>query len=791
MATVILYPNGAGTYTEWGDPGTPHWQAVDEAVADDDTTFVSDNTWLGVERDSYTIAATGLPTSGIAITKITVTIRARYSDASGSGTTLKHFIRASGIDDEGPAFALSAAAAYGNFNREWATNPATGGAWTPSQISALEIGMRNAMPTGVTWGVRVTQVFVTVQYNIVPEGHGKLLATVYAAGGAGTYVATLPTILSAWVKRAVGQIGSFEITVPAIDAALASATQGREIVITREEDGDIFRGVIMGKRYGIDAQERYVAILTGLSLAVELHWQSTYMGVVIDAQTSAAAADLVLSGSGWTDLQTGAGFVSMSDRYDNMSLWQAMERLTETQGAYLRETTTARQVEIKRGTTASGVRLLSPEYVTPEMGSNPLIGFIESITSYEDGAGIVNRIVPFGHDADNIVFDLRYATRASPYAIQVLNQNIPSISGPVINGQWIEQTPVNTDGSKMVEYSQELTTLEMSGSNRAVLAFVRINNSGSGQIRNIGIEAGGRLGALIVSVGSTSLPMTRAYLVKNVPSGEVTIKATYQVQESATGPHTFNFDIVAIPLQDVDQLTAVNSTSASGSGTAPSLTLAEVATSIRFAAVTSTTAYSATSAAGQDNIRNTLSANVLTVDSKTGGTDTLAWTFAASESWHAVAVQLAGPKLYYLEDAASVTAYGRRVEMMIEEASKLVGATSTQLEASTNTLYDLASTRLARIKDPVTFYEVRASYLGSISWLVGDSIRVDYQGFTDAGVWLSVNTDLIVMERTENFGEDGVRRWELVLATQYRDPPSDSDLFAQQVERIMALEGAR
>lgn len=168
MADVTLRPTGAGSVTGFPDqnPGTgSHWDKVDEAVADGDSTYVYNGG--GAEcRDLYDVTPT-IP-DGATIISVQIVARARGSSAPNPGA-----IKAGFKDGTGEWFQSSwhnlTDGVYSNADTGvLTTNPRTSSAWTLSEINALEIGA-----TGQASGFEVvTQVYAVVSYE---EGSAQAL----------------------------------------------------------------------------------------------------------------------------------------------------------------------------------------------------------------------------------------------------------------------------------------------------------------------------------------------------------------------------------------------------------------------------------------------------------------------------------------------------------------------------------------------------------------------------------------------------------------------------------------
>jgi hypothetical protein len=130
MATEILRPNGQGSETTlpWTSPSQDpedHWQNVDEATPDEDSTFVARGSasadW---NRDLY-----ALPASSGSGTINGITVYARVKcDGTPTQTNLVISCRTHSTtyeDDE-----KTTTDAYADYSKVWTTNPNTGSAWT-------------------------------------------------------------------------------------------------------------------------------------------------------------------------------------------------------------------------------------------------------------------------------------------------------------------------------------------------------------------------------------------------------------------------------------------------------------------------------------------------------------------------------------------------------------------------------------------------------------------------------------------------------------------------------------
>ncbi len=161
-----------------------------------------------------------------------------------------------------------------------------------------------------------------------------------------------------------------------------------------------------------------------------------------------------------------------------------------------------------------------------------------------------------------------------------------------------------------------------------------------------------------------------------------------------------------------------------------------------------------------------------------------------------------GRSYYYLEDADSVGAHGRRVKpLVVKEAAPLANSLAG-FRAAANALYDVASTWLQRRKAPVTSYRVTAQGLrhvdaatGEALLRVGDRLRLIYRGFVEdaAGArrtWQDVDASLWLMAFERRFSGDGSDAWDLTLNTVDRSVEDATLAVARSFEDFYGLQVA-
>lgn len=160
MATLTLRPNGAGFYTNLPsqNPAGAHWEQVDEAVADEYTSYVATTANTTLYRDSYALEDTAQ--SG---TVNSVTVHHRTVVPLTPGSILP-FLRLSGTNQDGTEVACSTVWT----DRNEAIARPGGGGWSWADINSLEVGAGLKGNTIVP--SYLTQIYVVVDYT---EGTGR------------------------------------------------------------------------------------------------------------------------------------------------------------------------------------------------------------------------------------------------------------------------------------------------------------------------------------------------------------------------------------------------------------------------------------------------------------------------------------------------------------------------------------------------------------------------------------------------------------------------------------------
>lgn len=159
----------------------------------------------------------------------------------------------------------------------------------------------------------------------------------------------------------------------------------------------------------------------------------------------------------------------------------------------------------------------------------------------------------------------------------------------------------------------------------------------------------------------------------------------------------------------------------------------------------------------------------------------------------------AGNPFYWIEDAASVAAYGaRRTTRRVASIAPLANTASARVEAS-NTLYDVGAAWLSRVSQVRGRYTVSPLGLkhvdpltGLANFKVGQKVRVAYRGVARDrdGVltsWRKVDGSLWIMGWKRTYNRDGSDTWDMKLQTVDRPEDNDDQVLSDAVEQIRGL----
>ena len=167
---LILRPDAVGDETaikdQYPDSGA-HWDKVDEATADDDSTYVYTPS-LGWEEDLYNIPNHSTQTAGGDINYVEVFMTSR---ASANATQPSAYVNIKTYGFEDPGLSENLTTSYAEYSNAWSDNPVSGSSWTWTEIDSLQIGL--GMREGdVGVNSLCTQVYADINFD-APELNGN------------------------------------------------------------------------------------------------------------------------------------------------------------------------------------------------------------------------------------------------------------------------------------------------------------------------------------------------------------------------------------------------------------------------------------------------------------------------------------------------------------------------------------------------------------------------------------------------------------------------------------------
>ncbi|MBE3122105.1 MAG: hypothetical protein IMZ58_07870 [Thermoplasmata archaeon] len=169
VATTLsetLRPNAAGDLTELHTAHAPNWGEVDEVSAD--TTTYTYWTCSAIpptvtKTDLYNITNTSIGVGSI--NNIIVYERYKGLDTLAGGSR-KIIIKTGGNTY---TYELPDSPSWSIQSHTWTTNPLTSVAWTWANINALQIGISFVSGIAAPSYINLTQAFVVVNYNYIPN----------------------------------------------------------------------------------------------------------------------------------------------------------------------------------------------------------------------------------------------------------------------------------------------------------------------------------------------------------------------------------------------------------------------------------------------------------------------------------------------------------------------------------------------------------------------------------------------------------------------------------------------
>lgn len=130
---LTLLPEAPGYYTQWASNWLDNFANLDRVGTHDDTVFVQSNN----VSDADTFKMTNCPSGTVKAVSTNIVVR----QDPGLARQVARLLRQGSTDRLGSGFVPTVN--YSNVQELFDTNPATGNAWTPSEINASEFGYKN------------------------------------------------------------------------------------------------------------------------------------------------------------------------------------------------------------------------------------------------------------------------------------------------------------------------------------------------------------------------------------------------------------------------------------------------------------------------------------------------------------------------------------------------------------------------------------------------------------------------------------------------------------------------
>jgi hypothetical protein len=146
-----------------------------------------------------------------------------------------------------------------------------------------------------------------------------------------------------------------------------------------------------------------------------------------------------------------------------------------------------------------------------------------------------------------------------------------------------------------------------------------------------------------------------------------------------------------------------------------------------------------------------------------------------------------GSTYWYLRDAASATAYGERTMPFVRNAIVPLSNSDADLQNAANALYTEAAAYLQLHKVPHKTYRASVARC-PVGLREGDLVRLVYRGVVKVRgadyKWIDENALYWVMDRVDNYNENGAVLTELVLSNTGRRAEGENDVIVGMMHDI-------
>jgi hypothetical protein len=622
---------------------------------------------------------------------------------------------------------------------------------------------------------------------------------VYSPAGVKLADGPITSVLGFSYSPGVNKISTFSLDIPAEEERSAIITQGTELYVYVQSEGLVFRGITDKAVTNITPDEKKILHVSGSSIGRKLVWANTLFGLQFENTPLATVIADILTLDESATFSVGALDTPttnfQSGRFDARSLWQALTTVADTFNYLVREDPVNATISMGAfGANPNNLRLVNVEHMTPELAASNQVFAIAEIEEILDGSDVWNRVIPQGQTQgiQGLKFDLSPLINppSSPMRFYLQRNTTPAIS-PAFDAAW---TGTASAGRHTMDPVPQDTALSTSSSpvfgagtsDQLAVQFIygpiaaqTISGSLTGQI------------AFHESIGTADAKLD--LIVKVVaPGGTVrgTALSAFAIGNEFDATNYLNRTIPSQSLTPVAAtegdylIVEIGARSTTGAGPSFQFMYGDPASATDLPVDETTNETSPTHRPWIEFNSTIVSLATLQTSQNT---DYSVQTATGSD----------GNPIYYLEDAASIAAFGLRVKPLQLTDILPNGLSGQQQIYAAGSMKGRASTWLARHKDPLTGYTVKVLGLkhivnGQALFQPGDTFHVVYRGvvkdFTGQRMWKEIDANLFVMAFTRTLTADGRDTIELTLTDVPRDPSDLGSIVADVNDKVETLQ---
>lgn len=237
----------------------------------------------------------------------------------------------------------------------------------------------------------------------------------------GDTISQIGDVLSCEISMGLSKIGSFSVSLPVTEPKVGAIEAGaHEIRIHHEGEGEVFRGIVETVETTIGTSNKPIAVLSGPSVARELVWASTDLGLEYNGTSLATTVADLLTGTGWSAGTIASPANNVLMRIDARTVWESLVAVAKLFNYDVRERPTTRQIDIGAFGSATGIRAFNFSDVGPGIATANLTRAHYPLSNFKhtsDASDVITQIVPLGAGEGETMLTLEWANRSSPYSI--------------------------------------------------------------------------------------------------------------------------------------------------------------------------------------------------------------------------------------------------------------------------------------------------------------------------------------------------------------------------------------